>query len=146
MDDQPKFRNRWPLNFDTGKRPINAARGLHSYKNRKIPKVAPSLMYLPPAPKCRPPRFHPRKPQPEEFASRPHQTHQQGNAYPISTTAPGRQGPRRRACHNRPSRRIRVRERVEGCFVQFRDVGYPIAKELACPTFKVQNDCFCRPD
>ena len=33
-----------------------------------------------------------------------------------------------------------------GCFVKFNDVGYPIAMEISCPTFRVQNDCFCRPD
>jgi hypothetical protein len=28
-----------------------------------------------------------------------------------------------------------------GCFEDFHDPGYPIARELSCP-----NDCFCRPD
>lgn len=32
------------------------------------------------------------------------------------------------------------------CFKQFGDAGYPIAQQIACPTFKVQNKCFCRPD
>ncbi|KAK4211192.1 hypothetical protein QBC37DRAFT_427436 [Rhypophila decipiens] len=31
------------------------------------------------------------------------------------------------------------------CFVEFKDPGYPIAQEISCPTFRVQNDCFCRP-
>jgi hypothetical protein len=33
-----------------------------------------------------------------------------------------------------------------GCFNGFDDIGYPIAQELSCPTFKVYNDCFCRTD
>ena len=32
------------------------------------------------------------------------------------------------------------------CFVDFSDVGYPIAMQISCPTFRVQNDCFCRSD
>lgn len=32
------------------------------------------------------------------------------------------------------------------CFQDFDDVGYPIAQEISCPTFKVMNDCFCRKD
>lgn len=32
------------------------------------------------------------------------------------------------------------------CFRSFDDPGYPIAMTISCPTFKVQNDCFCRPD
>lgn len=32
------------------------------------------------------------------------------------------------------------------CFEQFDDPGYPIAGEIQCANFKVQNDCFCRPD
>ncbi|KAM7201134.1 hypothetical protein V8F33_003546 [Rhypophila sp. PSN 637] len=31
------------------------------------------------------------------------------------------------------------------CFVDWNDPGYPIAEEISCPTFRVQNDCFCRP-
>jgi len=32
------------------------------------------------------------------------------------------------------------------CFIGFDDIGYPIAQEISCPTFPVQNDCFCRTD
>lgn len=39
-----------------------------------------------------------------------------------------------------------MRECAHRCFEGFHDVGYPIAKELSCPTFKVQNDCFCKSD
>ncbi|KAK0618917.1 hypothetical protein B0T14DRAFT_518253 [Immersiella caudata] len=38
------------------------------------------------------------------------------------------------------------RECAGGCFISFDDIGYPIAKKISCPTFKVQNDCFCRSD
>ncbi|KFY48010.1 hypothetical protein V496_10351 [Pseudogymnoascus sp. VKM F-4515 (FW-2607)] len=33
-----------------------------------------------------------------------------------------------------------------GCFQDFNDIGYPIAQEISCPTFRVMNDCFCRHD
>lgn len=33
-----------------------------------------------------------------------------------------------------------------GCFISFDDIGYPIAQKISCPTFRVQNDCFCRSD
>lgn len=32
------------------------------------------------------------------------------------------------------------------CFEAFDDIGYPIAQEISCATFKVMNDCFCRTD